>query len=181
MKRRTFLKTGTAGAVALIFHGPRSVLEAAQEPAENLADAFANPPRTARAHTWWHWMNGNVTADGITRDLEAMARVGVGGVQMFDVGSGIPKGPVETLSPEWIRLVRHAAAEANRLDLSFTMHNCPGWSSMMRRTCASAATSAASTPGVIWPDCAGSLSSAAGAAPMSGALCRGTRRVPGTS
>src|SRR5206468_1536700 len=129
MKRRTFLKTGTAGAVALIFHGPRSVLEAAQEPAGNLADAFANPPGTVRAHTWWHWMNGNVTADGITRDLEAMARVGVGGVQMFDVGSGIPRGPVETLSPEWIRLVRHAAAEANRLDLSFTMHNCPGWSS----------------------------------------------------
>jgi hypothetical protein len=58
-----------------------------------------------------------------------MARVGVGGVQMFDVGTGIPKGPVATLSPEWVRLVEHAASEANRLGLSFTMHNCPGWSS----------------------------------------------------
>jgi hypothetical protein len=48
---------------------------------------------------------------------------------MFDVGTGIPKGPVATLSPEWVRLVQHAASEANRLGLSFTMHNCPGWSS----------------------------------------------------
>ena len=129
MKRRTFLKTGTAGAMVLIIEGPRIALKATQDAAGNLAEAFANPPRTAQAHTWWHWMNGNVTADGITRDLEAMARVGVGGVQMFDVGSGIPKGPIETLSPEWIRLVRHAASEADRLGLSFTMHNCPGWSS----------------------------------------------------
>src|SRR5439155_16883429 len=129
MKRRTFLKTGTAGAMVWIIKGPRIALKATQDAAGNLAEAFANPPRTAQAHTWWHWMNGNVTPDGITRDLEAMARVGVGGVQMFDVGSGIPKGPIETLSPEWIRLVRHAVSEANRLGLSFTMHNCPGWSS----------------------------------------------------
>src|SRR3546814_6272820 len=58
-----------------------------------------------------------------------MARVGVGGAQMFDVGCGIPAGPAGTQSPEWVRLVRHAVDESGRLGLSFTLHNCPGWSS----------------------------------------------------
>ena len=39
-------------------------------------------------------MNGNITREGITADLEAMARVGVGGAQIFNVYCGIPAGPV---------------------------------------------------------------------------------------
>src|SRR5215831_12161727 len=31
--------------------------------------AFANPPAAARPHTWWHWMNGNITREGLTADL----------------------------------------------------------------------------------------------------------------
>ncbi|GAB3529601.1 hypothetical protein GCM10027443_09220 [Pontibacter brevis] len=74
-------------------------------------------------------MNGNVTREGITLDLEAMQRVGVGGFQNFDAGTGIPEGPVKYLSPEWLELKKHAIREADRLGLEFTMHNCPGWSS----------------------------------------------------
>jgi hypothetical protein len=43
-----------------------------------LEDGFLRPPDSAKPHTWWHWMNGNVTKEGITADLEAMKRVGVG-------------------------------------------------------------------------------------------------------
>ena len=74
-------------------------------------------------------MNGNVTKEGITQDLEAMARIGVGGVLNFDAGTLIPQGPVVYLGPEWLDLKAHAAREADRLGLDFTMHNCPGWSS----------------------------------------------------
>ncbi len=74
-------------------------------------------------------MNGNVTADGITRDMEAMKQAGVAGFQIFDVGTGIPQGPVVYLSDEWLKLMQHAAKEAERLGLEFDMHNCPGWSS----------------------------------------------------
>jgi len=130
MKRRTFIKSTAAGAITLLVDPRLDARVGTAGTAQGiLEDAFRRPPADARPHTWWHWMNGNVTADGITRDLEAMARVGVGGVQMFDVGTGIPKGPVETLNAEWLRLVQHAASEANRLGISFTMHNCPGWSS----------------------------------------------------
>ena len=47
-------------------------------------EGFQNPPDSAKPQTWWHWMNGNVTKEGITADLEAMQRVGIGGAQIFD-------------------------------------------------------------------------------------------------
>jgi hypothetical protein len=74
-------------------------------------------------------MNGNISEIGITRDLEAMKRVGVKAFHIFQVGAGIPKGPVEYGTPEHIQLLKHAAREADRLGLGFAMHNCPGWSS----------------------------------------------------
>ena len=48
--------------------------------ADDLADGFRNPPQSARPRVWWHWMNGNVTKDGIDKDLDWMARIGIGGV-----------------------------------------------------------------------------------------------------
>ncbi|MBT7163013.1 MAG: hypothetical protein HN904_09550, partial [Victivallales bacterium] len=96
---------------------------------EELERGFVEPPASARAHTWWHWMNGNVTKEGITADLEAMARVGVGGAQIFNADCGIPEGPVVFNSPEWLGMVKHAATEARRLGIELCMHNCAGWSS----------------------------------------------------
>ncbi|WP_338871990.1 glycosyl hydrolase [Spirosoma sp. SC4-14] len=130
MKRRTFLKNSSAaGLVALITPSGIVQMNSQQALAGPLAENFLNPPASARPQTWWHWMNGNVTADGITRDLEAMKQIGLGGFQNFDAGTGIPKGPLQYLSPEWLRLKEHTIKEAGRLGLEFTMHNCPGWSS----------------------------------------------------
>lgn len=97
--------------------------------AADLEKGFLNPPDSAKPHTWWHWIDGNVTAEGITLDLEAMARVGVGGAQIFDVGLGIPTGPVAYMSDDFRALVRHAIQEAARLGLQICMHNTAGWSS----------------------------------------------------
>lgn len=97
--------------------------------ADDLASGFVNPPDSAKPHTWWHWMNGNVTREGITADLEAMERVGIGGVQIFNAGVGVPPGPVGFLTPEWRELMKHTAKEADRLGLELCIHNCPGWSS----------------------------------------------------
>lgn len=97
--------------------------------AADLREGFVRPPASARPHTWWHWMNGNVTKEGITADLEAMARAGVGGAQIFNAHCGIPEGPVDFNSPEWLALTKHAAAEARRLGVELCIHNCAGWSS----------------------------------------------------
>ncbi|HEY1490225.1 MAG TPA: glycosyl hydrolase, partial [Verrucomicrobiae bacterium] len=94
-----------------------------------LASGFQSPPASARPHTWWHWMNGNVTKEGITADLEAMQRVGIGGAQIFNASEGIPPGPVKFNSPEWHEMFTFAVKEADRLGLELCIHNCAGWSS----------------------------------------------------
>ncbi len=128
MQRRVFIKnTGLAGIITMaapsLTGQPFSEINSSK-----LEQDFLTPPGTAYPQTFWFWMNGNVSKEGITLDLEAMKEVGIGGVFNFDVGTGIPKGPVEYLSEEWLALKKHAIAEAGRLGLEFTMHNCPGWS-----------------------------------------------------
>ena len=97
--------------------------------ADALEAGFKNPPMSARPQTWWHWMNGNVTKEGITADLEAMKEIGLGGATLFDAGCGVPSGPLAFASPEWFDCVKHAAAEARRLGLEICLPNCSGWSS----------------------------------------------------
>src|SRR5438093_12008735 len=55
-----------------------------------LPRGFKDPPESARPRVWWHWLNGNVTKEGITADLEWMKRVGIAGMQMFDGSLGVP-------------------------------------------------------------------------------------------
>jgi hypothetical protein len=56
-----------------------------------LYDQFADPPQEARPRVWWHWMDGNVSMDGIQKDIEWMERAGIGGFHQFDAG-GIGSG-----------------------------------------------------------------------------------------
>jgi hypothetical protein len=100
-----------------------------QDVVGKLRKSFLQPPPSARPHTWWHWVNDNVTKEGITADIEALARAGVGGVQIFHVDVGVPSGPVKYHSPQWFALFRHAVQEAARLGLEVCVHNCAGWSS----------------------------------------------------
>ncbi len=129
MKRRTFIKLGAAGTATLFL--PLSFLQACQRKMASAAldSDFLNPPQSAKPYTWWHWMNGNITSDGITRDLEFLQKAGIGGFQIFQVGTGIPKGPVAFGGSEWAQLLQHAAREAKRLDLEYDMMNAGGWSS----------------------------------------------------
>src|SRR5262245_57994131 len=102
----------------------------AQNP-PNLEQGFADPPDSAKPRTWWHWTGGNVTKDGITKDLEWMKRVGIGGMQLADVSSGrgqSVENKIEFGSSEWLDAVRHAAAEAKRLVLEMTIFSSAGWS-----------------------------------------------------
>lgn len=94
-----------------------------------LVRAFRNPPASAKPHTWWHWMDGNITKAGIKADLQAMQEAGIGGAHIFDVGQGVPSGPIAYNSQEWRDLMVYALREAKTRGLDMTMHNCSGWSS----------------------------------------------------
>lgn len=97
--------------------------------ADDLAMEFAHPPESARPWVYWFWNNGNVTKEGITADLEAMRRAGVGGVIIMDVVERFapPAGPADFMNAEWQELFCFAVAEAHRLGLKINMTNGPGW------------------------------------------------------
>lgn len=103
----------------------------AQTTGDDLRNGFEQPPASAKPRVWWHWMNGNVTKEGITADLEWMARTGIGGMNMFDGSLGTPQFVEKRLvwmTPEWKDAFRHAAAEADRLGLEMSMAASGGWS-----------------------------------------------------
>ncbi|WP_298468895.1 glycosyl hydrolase [uncultured Erythrobacter sp.] len=110
----------------LLAHGSPA---AAQTDIERLKAEFVKPPAEARPWTWFHVMSGNMTREGITKDLEAIERVGIGGIVLFHVTQGISYGPVKFNSPEHLELIEHVAAECERLGLKFSFHNADGWSS----------------------------------------------------
>ncbi len=86
-------------------------------PAGSLDSGFRNPPPEARPWAYWFFMDGNMTREGITADLEAMAKAGLGGGIFMEVDVGIPRGPVQFMSPRWQELFRYAVKEAQRLGL----------------------------------------------------------------
>jgi hypothetical protein len=95
-----------------------------------LEEAFRHPPQSAKPWAYWFWINGNITKAGITADLEAMARVGIGGVLIMEVARTnhmAPAGPVAFASPEWRAMFKHVVAEATRLGLEVNMNNDAGW------------------------------------------------------
>lgn len=89
---------------------------------------FKNPPNSSKPWVFWQWMNGNITKQGITLDLEAMARMGIGGALCFNNAVGIPRGPVDYASDDWFDATEHAVKEAQRLGLQIMLHNSPGYS-----------------------------------------------------
>ena len=56
------LAAAVTGLVALVW---------AQAPGDPLEQGFRNPPDSAKPRTWWHWTGGNITKEGITKDLES--------------------------------------------------------------------------------------------------------------
>jgi (4-O-methyl)-D-glucuronate---lignin esterase len=104
----------------------------AVQPAEDpLRKAFLLPPDSARPRVWWHWMNGNVTKDGIKLDLEWMHRVGLGGIQNFDASLDTPQlvdKPLVFMTAPWQDTFRYTATLADHLGLELAVAGAPGWS-----------------------------------------------------
>jgi hypothetical protein len=95
--------------------------------AGDLAQGFARPPQSARPWVYWFPLSGNLSKEGITADLEALQRAGIGGVLYMEVDQGAPKGPADFAGPLWRELFQHACKEANRLGLEINMNNDAGW------------------------------------------------------
>ena len=120
-----------AAAAALAVASVTFAQSAATPPADPLAQGFVTPPESAKPRTWWHWTNGNVTEDGITKDLQWMKRAGIGGFQLVDVASGngqVVEPKINFGTEEWYHAVKHSAELAKQLDLEMSIFSCAGWS-----------------------------------------------------
>ena len=95
---------------------------------DKLAQSFASPPQDSRPWVWWHWINGEISKEGIKADLEAMHEAGIGGAQVFDIGwDKSQEGKVAFMSPEWIEMFSYSVKEAERLGMEIGVNCSAGW------------------------------------------------------
>jgi hypothetical protein len=100
-------------------------------PDDHFYKGFVNPDNAARPRVWWHWVNGNITKEGIRKDLLWMKRSGIGGFQNFDAGLVTPQIVAKRLlymTPEWKDAFRLATKLADSLKLEMAIAGSPGWS-----------------------------------------------------
>jgi len=94
----------------------------------NLHDGSLNPPDSVRPGVYWYFMDGNLSKEGMTADLESMKAAGIGNLVFLEVNVGIPRGEVDFLSEQWQDLFKHAMRETERLGIAVTLGVGPGWS-----------------------------------------------------
>jgi len=115
----------------LLLSATASAQIAGTRPADPLLDGFVHTPHSARPRVWWHWMNGNISKDGIRADLEWMHRIDLGGVQVFDAALATPQvvdHRIAYMTPEWKDAFRYATILGDQLGLEIAIAGSPGWS-----------------------------------------------------
>ncbi len=97
------------------------------ETSGGLKDEFNNPPETSYPGVYWYFMDGNLSMQEMSKDLESMKESGINHVIFLEVGIGVPRGPIDFMSEEWQNHFVHAVREAERLDMKILMGAGPGW------------------------------------------------------
>lgn len=119
-------RTGSALVFVLI-----AVVSAAQTSSDSLMQGYQNPPSSARPRVWWHWMNGNITEEGIKLDLEWMHKVGIAGFQNFDAALSTPqvvKQRLAYMTQPWKVAFKYAITLGHQLGMEEAIAGSPGWS-----------------------------------------------------
>src|SRR6266496_3851128 len=106
-------------------------ISVAQSSPDSLKRGFENPPNSARPRVWWHWMNGNITKEGIKLDLEWMHSIGIVGFQNFDAALSTPQVVDKRLAymtPEWKDAFKYAIGLGDKFGMEMAIAGSPGWS-----------------------------------------------------
>lgn len=99
---------------------------------EQLRAGFQHPPLEARPKALWPWVNGNFSLSRITEEMEEAKAKGMGGFDIWDVGSNMnqggnmPDGPA-FLSDESLQAIAHAVREGDRLGLELGLITSSSW------------------------------------------------------
>jgi hypothetical protein len=126
------LRHSAALALAACLISPALAQQAVAPMANDpLAQGFLTPPAAAHPRVWWHWMNGNITKDGITQDLDWMHRVGIAGFQNFDAALNTPKvvdNRLIYMTPGWKDAFKFAIEKGDSYGFEMAVAGSPGWS-----------------------------------------------------
>lgn len=125
--RPTLLRMVAIGFVFLLMTG----LTIGQSSNDGLEQGFQQPPDSAKPLVWWHWMNGNISKEGIKLDLEWMHRAGLKGFQNFDAALATPQvvdHRLAYMTPEWKDAFKYATTFADQLGMEEAIAGSPGWS-----------------------------------------------------
>ena len=120
MRRRRVLFTMLA-AIAVLAGAP----SAGQE----RAAPGRCPENTRKPWVRWWWPGSAVDKENLTRQLEELARVGIGGVEITPIygARGYEQRYIDFLTPEFMAMLEHVAREARRLGLGVDMATGTGW------------------------------------------------------
>ena len=95
-------------------------------------EGFVSPKGKARVQTWWHWINSNVSREGIDRDLKSMSENNYGAAIIFNISGSdairAPEGAVKFNSKEWFENFAYTVETAKKYGMEIGIHNCDGWS-----------------------------------------------------
>jgi len=105
-----------------------SVFTLKSQTADSLSVNFKNPPAATKPWVYWYWISDHISKDGITKDLEAMAEVGIGEALIGNIDEIKQKGNVKALTEEWFQMIDFAIQEGKRLGVNIGLFNSPGWS-----------------------------------------------------
>ena len=102
----------------------------AQDPIGTIESNFKDIPSSQPTGVYWYWISGNMSKEGVVKDLQAMKKAGITRAQigMIGDGQGAPQGPVRMFTDEWWDILHTMFKTAGELDIEIGLFNCPGWS-----------------------------------------------------
>ncbi|PTS96980.1 glycoside hydrolase family 2 [Pedobacter sp. HMWF019] len=90
---------------------------------------FISIPDSIQTSIYWYWISGNISKEGVIRDLEAMKKVGINRAFIGNIGMDeVPYGKIKMFSEEWWEILHTALKTATRLNIEIGIFNSPGWS-----------------------------------------------------
>jgi hypothetical protein len=96
---------------------------------QELESNFIRIPDAVQTSVYWYWLSGNISKDGVIRDLESMKKVGINRAFIGNIGlDDVPYGKVKLFSDEWWDIMHTALKTATRLNIQIGIFNSPGWS-----------------------------------------------------
>ena len=123
MLRRNFIKLAGTGIVGTPFYGLFLNKDIRFEQEDNmLFRAFQKPDEQAKPFVRWWWNGLRITKEEITRELDLLKQIGIGGVEINSIRFPETADPLaykamEWLSDEWIEIVKFTVDEARKRGL----------------------------------------------------------------